>query len=57
MKLLSMIIVSLNKGVSMTYREIMILLSGATQGQAAGVISSDWYHELLVSLLKGEETV
>jgi len=52
-----MIIVSLNKGVSMTYREIMILLSGATQGQAAGVISSDWYHELLVSLLKGEETV
>jgi hypothetical protein len=41
----------------MTYREIVILLSGATEAQGKGITHSDWYHELLVSLLKEKEQV
>lgn len=34
----------------MTLREKLILLSGATAAQAAGIVSGTWYHELIITM-------
>jgi hypothetical protein len=36
----------------MTLREKLILLSGATAAQAAGIVHGEWYHDLIIAMEK-----